>query len=238
MSIFNTNPLVNIDIATDIHYGVCSQNENTYEEMYNNASSINLSYETWKDDQMNYLQGLKESIEKGICIKKKHLIDVIHSLQAYRYLSSSSAIEYLVKANEDLATQETLRNFISELIEDVKLPEYEEDNDTYLIGDWLYNETTETYAISKEGLKGYSAQTVGTNYLMIFWSKWYTLCSLCSPCYPNAGDLDAEGVYATYCLPPDMLSEEDKESKKGKILPVENLMSTKLFLNEKGSGEK
>jgi hypothetical protein len=40
-------------------------------------------------------------------------------------------------------------------------------------------------------------------------SKFYTLCGMCSPCAPNAGDLTSEGSLKTYCLGPDWFDEHN-----------------------------
>jgi hypothetical protein len=73
------------------------------------------------------------------------------------------------------------------------------------ITDWpddgsLDNLETETYICDKPDLK--AEYNSNTNIIMVFYSKKVVLCALCSPCYPNAGDLDTrdeEGVL-TYSL--------------------------------------
>ena len=45
---------------------------------------------------------------------------------------------------------------------------------------------------------------IDQNVMMVTWSKHTTLARPCSPCYPNAGDLDnldPENGMLTYCLP-------------------------------------
>ena len=42
------------------------------------------------------------------------------------------------------------------------------------------------------------------NYFQVIYSKHIAHCRLCSPCFPNQGDLDTAGQYATYTLPPDI----------------------------------
>jgi len=44
---------------------------------------------------------------------------------------------------------------------------------------------------------------IDQNVMMVTWSKHTTQARLCSPCYPDAGDLDSLAEYGekTYCLP-------------------------------------
>jgi len=60
---------------------------------------------------------------------------------------------------------------------------------------------TETYILNKDGFK--AEYNSNTNTLMVFESPYIVKCRLCSPCYPNAGDLDnrdEEYGYETYDL--------------------------------------
>lgn len=49
----------------------------------------------------------------------------------------------------------------------------------------------------------------GTDYLIVTKSPFYTMASLCSPCFPNAGDLHTthDGGYATYCVGDDWFED-------------------------------
>ena len=49
---------------------------------------------------------------------------------------------------------------------------------------------------------------VGEIYTQVVKSKFVSMCAMCSPCYPNQGDLDTEGSNATYQLPPDIFDNE------------------------------
>jgi hypothetical protein len=66
---------------------------------------------------------------------------------------------------------------------------YEENSDTYLIGDWIKDEQGK-YEPDKTG--EYAAITSETN-TQVVWSKFTKRCALCSPCYPGQGDLDTPG---------------------------------------------
>lgn len=49
----------------------------------------------------------------------------------------------------------------------------------------------------------YSA-IVGETYTQVVRSTWTSRCALCSPCFPGQGDLDSEGEFLAYTLPPDL----------------------------------
>jgi len=62
--------------------------------------------------------------------------------------------------------------------------------------------------LDKDGVKGFLTDD---GYLFVTESPYITYCRLCSPCMPNAGDLDSydgRHGYVTYCLPPDYFEEE------------------------------
>jgi hypothetical protein len=54
----------------------------------------------------------------------------------------------------------------------------------------------------------YSA-IVGEIYTQVVRSKYISRCNGCSPCYPGQGDLDTEGNFLTYTLPPDVWGETE-----------------------------
>ena len=57
----------------------------------------------------------------------------------------------------------------------------------------------------------YSA-IVGEVYTQVVASKWAQSCRLCSPCYPNQGDLDSvDGNIVAYTLPPDVWGHWEPE---------------------------
>lgn len=47
----------------------------------------------------------------------------------------------------------------------------------------------------------------GATLIFVLDSPWVVRCARCSPCCPNAGDLDNKGSIMAYCLPPDELPE-------------------------------
>lgn len=47
-----------------------------------------------------------------------------------------------------------------------------------------------------------------TNYITVFKSRAIFKCALCSPCYPNAGDLSTPGKYRTYGIPTKYLTKD------------------------------
>ena len=55
--------------------------------------------------------------------------------------------------------------------------------------DCISNDNTEHYICNT--LNFQAEYNSNTNIIMIFYSKKTITCNLCSPCYPNAGDLDS-----------------------------------------------
>ena len=62
------------------------------------------------------------------------------------------------------------------------------------------------FEYSEEGY--YVIAYTNENVIMVIKSPWYTLSNKCSPCYPNAGDLDTPGELKTYCLGADFFEDE------------------------------
>ena len=73
----------------------------------------------------------------------------------------------------------------------------------YLVG-FILNEVTGKYDI--DYTKEYS-YIVNEDTIQIVHSKYVSLCSLCSPCYPGQGDADSPGKYLTYTLDEDIFGE-------------------------------
>lgn len=102
-------------------------------------------------------------------------------------------------------------------------------NDTsegrHLFGSWKKNEEGQ-YEPDKSG--EYSAIYNGDyNTVQVVRSKFAIRCAICSPCYPNQGDVDTPpgkygDVYA-FCLPQDIMNEEwvEKNNNKDRIVQVE-----------------
>lgn len=71
-----------------------------------------------------------------------------------------------------------------------------------------YEENEDTYRYASDGI---TVQTSGGGNLWVFKSPTIVLTRQCSPCYPNAGNLDEteNGYLKTYALPEDWLRKED-----------------------------
>ncbi len=81
---------------------------------------------------------------------------------------------------------------------------YESQDSTVLIGDWVKYKGQ--YQPKKHG--EYAA-IVSELYVQVVYSKFTKRCALCSPCYPGQGDIDSNGEYLTYTLPPDLIGYND-----------------------------
>ncbi len=46
------------------------------------------------------------------------------------------------------------------------------------------------------------------NTVQVVRSKYVIRCAICSPCFPNQGDVDSDGNLWAYCLPPDYMDED------------------------------
>lgn len=55
--------------------------------------------------------------------------------------------------------------------------------------------------------KKYKAESDNYGDIFITESSYYTLCGLCSPCAPNAGDLTSKGNLKAYCFSHDFFPE-------------------------------
>lgn len=64
------------------------------------------------------------------------------------------------------------------------------------------------FVYDKNGL--YAEYNPDTNYVTVFKSRAIFKTRLCSPCYPDAGDLDTCGNYRTYGIPKKYLNENFK----------------------------
>lgn len=84
---------------------------------------------------------------------------------------------------------------------------YFNDTPTYIIG-FKLDETTGKYDIDTD--KEYSA-IMSETYTQVVHSKYYSLCALCSPCFPNQGDNDTKGNNLTYALPESLYDDERDE---------------------------
>jgi hypothetical protein len=69
-----------------------------------------------------------------------------------------------------------------------------------LIGDWKKDENGK-YIPDPDG--EYAIDATGEIYGAVMFSKYTKRVALCSPCFPSCGDLDSEGKFLAYDLPPD-----------------------------------
>jgi len=96
-------------------------------------------------------------------------------------------------------------------------PEYE------LFGDWVKNEeSTDIQFIPKPNAKFFARYDVDAAYVEVYRSNWAIKCKMCSPCYPNCGDVDSPGdEHISYILPPRMLTDEWLQDNKDRIIKLE-----------------
>ena len=126
----------------------------------------------------------------------------------------------IVKVIEEYAGQSTVKaakktgvldKMVGQLIEEL-------DDVTGFLG-WVLNCDEPEYAYELETSEGpVHFRTLwlgGAPLVLTTESPWVARCAPCSPCVPNAGDLDApsdDGMLA-YCPPPECLDEEWKGAK-------------------------
>lgn len=69
-----------------------------------------------------------------------------------------------------------------------------------------------------EGVEGMMSET----YTTIIESPGVSKCNLCSPCFPNAGDLEVEGDYEAYDIPKDWRANYECHTllSEGKIIHI------------------
>ena len=64
--------------------------------------------------------------------------------------------------------------------------------------------------------------------LQVVYSEWSLDCYICSPCYPNQGDLNTKGGLKCYAPYPDLFIEEDVKHEYGIGYMWENRLLTKI----------
>jgi len=57
---------------------------------------------------------------------------------------------------------------------------------------------------------------VRSPYTQVLRSKHAKRCALCSPCFQGQGDLDSDGEYLTYDLPPEVWGKQSPQKGDGK----------------------
>lgn len=179
----------NICPVTGARYGVLSGRTRTgYEALqwvWNNGE--NLTYRYWARYTLDALNDLFLEYQDGDMTKGEVARQLSRRGAADRHLPDIlDALDCGVQA----ATQEAFTS-IQEGYED--------------------NEETYWYQDNEQGLVLQLSYLGGAALLTIMASPWVVRAQPCSPCCPNAGDLDSldpEGV-ETFCLPPDWVQEED-----------------------------
>ena len=88
-----------------------------------------------------------------------------------------------------------------------------EERGTILIGSWKKDEDG-LWVADESG--EYSA-IVGETDIQVVWSRHVKHgVNLCSPCYPGQADLGSKGEVSAYCLPPELMGEEEPEDTNAK----------------------
>ena len=85
---------------------------------------------------------------------------------------------------------------------------YEENNDTYLIGDWILDTKTNQY---EPDTKGEYSAIVSEFVVQVVWSKYTNKGALCSPCYPGQVDADSQGEFLHFALPIEIIGNLDND---------------------------
>lgn len=88
-----------------------------------------------------------------------------------------------------------------EVLTDIYCSECETKNFTYQEQEAAY------YEYNQNGLR--AVLNVNSNYITVYKSRSIFKRALCSPCYPDAGDLSSPGSYRTYGIPKKYLWEDN-----------------------------
>lgn len=191
-----------------IRYGFLSKNSVEFidEEIMN---GINLSYLNWCEER-------KKELETELEEKEGEHLEISIAMSDYNkdfdvHIPKEAPLGFQASTDSSQLNDKRykLKERIAEIenmLESEDYGEYEEDNDVYLLGDWKQDEEG-YYVPDREGSKGYSAKTSELD-ICVVWSKYTRMCNKCSPCCPNAGDLDSTGNLKTFDLPPDLYGKE------------------------------
>jgi hypothetical protein len=130
---------------------------------------------------------------------------------------ASHAWDEITRSGENLDYTETIENLTTEISISLKsiLSDYDSSFDCReaaesIVSDldlniessgdctrYLYEGENETFNLCSDGD------------IFVTKSKYYTLCSYCSPCAPGAGYLGSDGSVKTYCLGPDWFNKDN-----------------------------
>lgn len=111
---------------------------------------------------------------------------------------------------------------------------YEESGDRYLIGSWSFDEDTREWEVNRDAsLADDDAFAAIVDYdwgggiVHVVWSRYVTRAALCSPCCAGQCDLDTEGDYLAYDLPPSLYGDNRANTNQS--------MHVATFLDGSGS---
>lgn len=114
---------------------------------------------------------------------------------------------------KDLTYESALADYLAEKRRehenhaDEHAEDFDEDAAKDEFGDWFQADET-IYAGEHEGVTYQTTWLGGAQMLYVFKSPVVTLCRPCSPCVPNAGDLDSVGSYEAYGVPSSWLTTD------------------------------
>lgn len=97
--------------------------------------------------------------------------------------------------------------------------QYEENCDTYLIGDWVLDSDGQ-YQIDYGGDNHFAAivdYDFSGGIVQVIWSRYVTNAALCSPCCPGQCDLDTPGDFMGYDLSLSMYGEMRQTTERQRI---------------------
>jgi hypothetical protein len=187
----------NMNTETGIHYGVIPQSDlmpETLDDIYSNGTDL------------TYLSAVADV--------KARIESAIRSI-------TTVTDESITAADIETELRSWLKDYISRNIIDSDLAdtvlqalEAKTDTSEIIEGVWEaieqdYNDHYETdfsnslYRYESDGITIEASETD----LFITQSPYYSLCSECSPCAPNAGYLTSPGSLKAYCLPSDWFDE-------------------------------
>lgn len=83
-------------------------------------------------------------------------------------------------------------------------------SETYLVGSWKQDDD----GLYEPDQSGEYSAIMGEVYTQVVWSKYTSRCALCSPCYPGQGNLDQQGEFLTYDLPPEVWGDNREKEQE------------------------
>lgn len=183
----------NMDLETGIHYGVISYNSimpEALDDVYQRGE--NLTYRAAVEEARKNLRAALLSLRDGDERPINDLLsDIVVARKVNEYRRAIIAeVDFDVNGSGEIVESDL--NAAWDVIEQEWNDRYEENEDTYRLEE-----------------NGYILETSSLG-LYVIKSPYWTETRLCSPCAPNAGDLDnpEEGGVKTYCLGADWFDGE------------------------------